>query len=260
MPRPSSSPRRLPSTRSAFLRLGGLVLILVVTSAIGYRLGWFDYRHTLEHVQRIRRSYSFWTFTIGFVLVFGLGTSVGVPAFPVTVAAGALFGVLLGSILSWIGGMLGAVGGYIIARTIGHGVVLRWTRRFPKVAAAVEESRDFASLLRLRLIPVIPLGMANFVGGLAKAPFGSYLAATALGIIPSIIIYAYFADSLLERVGNGRENAWFSLIISSLLLILLSLTPKFFRRKPAPVTASRSDRDDSPHSPQSRAAAASSPP
>lgn len=218
------------------LRLGGLALILIVTSIIAYRLGWFDYRHTLEHVQRIRRVSSFWTFTVGFVVVFGLGTSVGVPGLPFTVAAGAIFGTLLGTIVSWFASMLGAISGYLIARTIGHDVVLRWVKRFRKVDAAIVDSSDFAGLLRLRLIPVIPLGTANFVGGLAKAPFGAYLAATALGIIPSIFIYTYFADSLLERVGNGRKNALVSLIIASVLLILLSLMPKFFRKKDEPVT------------------------
>jgi uncharacterized membrane protein YdjX (TVP38/TMEM64 family) len=246
-PRSSIATRSVPHTRAALIRLGTLALILVVAGFAGWKLGWFDYRHTLEHVARLRRSHSVVTFTIGFVIVYALGTSVGVPGLPFTVAAGVLFGTLLGSTLSWFGAMLGALSGYWLARTIAHDVVLRWVRRFRKVDAAVAESRDFDGMLRLRLVPVIPLGTVNFVGGLARAPIWSYLAATAIGIIPSTIIYTYFADSLIDRVGSGRTQAMTSLIIASVLLILLSLTPKLWtryaqRRQPLePLTPPRGD-------------------
>jgi uncharacterized membrane protein YdjX (TVP38/TMEM64 family) len=230
MPHDGSAIRTAPPTRAALLRLGGLFLLLAATSIVGYKLGWFDYRHTLDHIQRVRRSYSLAVVAAGFVLVYGIGTSVGAPGLPFTVAAGAIFGTVLGSVLAWIGALLGAMAGYLIARTIGHDVVLRWVRRFKKIDTAVVESRDFAGMLRLRLIPIIPLGTVNFVGGLAKAPFGSYMAATAIGVIPTTVIYTYFADSLLEGVGTGRRDAFVSLIVASTLLILLSLTPRFFRR------------------------------
>ena len=221
------------STRAALIRLGGLALILIVASFVGYRLGWFDYRHTLQHVARLRQSYSFAGFVVVFVVVYGVGTSLGVPGLPFTVAAGALFGTLLGTVLSWIGAMIGATVGYWIARTIGHDVVLRWVRRFRKVDGAVEEARDFDGMLRLRLIPVLPLGTVNFVGGLARTPFAAYAAATALGIIPSTAIYTYFADSLLEGVGSGHKDALVSLAIASVLLIVLSLAPRALRSRKA---------------------------
>jgi len=70
----------------------------------------------------------------------------------------------------------------------------------------------------------------SFVGGLARAPFLAYLAATAIGILPAILIYTYFADRLLETVGNGRNDALQSLVAVSLLLLILSLAPRFFAR------------------------------
>jgi uncharacterized membrane protein YdjX (TVP38/TMEM64 family) len=219
------------SARGALVRIGILALILALTSFVGYRLGWFDYRHTLEHVARLRRSHSFATFVIAFVAAYGIATSLGVPGMPFTVAAGALFGTLLGTALSWCGAMIGAAVGFWLARTVGHDVVLRWVRRFKRVDVAVEDARDFDGMLRLRLIPVLPLGTVNFVGGLARAPFRSYFAATALGVIPSTIIYTYFADSLLEGVGTGKHKAIVSLIIASVLLLTLSLLPRMLRRR-----------------------------
>jgi uncharacterized membrane protein YdjX (TVP38/TMEM64 family) len=237
-----TAPRlRTPPTRSVIIRVGSLAAILLLASFIGYRLGWFDYRHTLEHVARLREAHSVVAFAIGFVAVYGVGTAVGIPGMPFTVAAGALFGTLFGSALSWAGAMVGATAGYWIARTVGHDVVVRWLKRFRRIDAAVADARHFPGMLRLRLIPVLPLGTVNFVGGLARVPFVRYLLATAIGVLPSTIVYTYFADSLLEGVGHGRADAMRSLIIASVLLIVLSLAPKLLARKDRDATAAPVD-------------------
>ena len=248
----SSVPTHPAHTKQALIRIGVLVAILIGAAIAGHAFGWFDYKHTLEHLNRLRRGHSVAEFMTGFIVVYALGTSVGVPGMPFTVAAGVLFGTLLGSSISWVAAMIGAIAGYWLARTIAHDVVLRWIRRFKRVDVAVEDSRDFDGMLRLRLLPVIPLGTANFVGGLARAPFWSYLAATAIGIIPSTIIFNYFADSLLEGVGSRRSQAMTSLIISSALLIVLSLAPRWFRPD---ATSDRFAPDETPRSPRSTNAA-----
>jgi len=95
----------------------------------------------------------------------------------------------------------------------------------------VAQASSFNGLLRLRLIPVIPLGTVNFVAGLARSPFGAYMLATAIGVVPSTLIYNYFADSLVEGVGGGKTKALVSLLVASALLILLSLLPRLLARQ-----------------------------
>jgi uncharacterized membrane protein YdjX (TVP38/TMEM64 family) len=214
----------------------------------------FDYRHTLEHVERLRKSHSIVEFTIGFILLYALFTCVGMAGLPFTIAAGVLFGALLGTVLAWAGSIVGAALGYWIARTVGHDVVVRWLKRFKRADAAVTDAADFSGVLRLRLIPVLPLGTVNLVAGLARVPFGAYLLATAIGIAPVTAIYCYFSDSLLESVGHGKSDAIRSLIVASVLLILLSFMPRIFnrgRRPPSSTVAgpdfadgSASGRDD----------------
>jgi len=218
------------STRAALIRLGVLAFILIAAAVVGYKRGWFDPHQTLEHLVRLRKSYDVVDFSIAFVVAVGLGTAIGAPGLPFVVAGGALFGTVFGSILSWLGAMAGAAAGYWLARTIGHGVVASWLRRFKRAAGATKVARDFHGMLRLRLIAVIPLGIVNFIGGLARTPFASYMAATGIGIIPSILVYSYFADSLLEGVGSGRSDALVSLVVASLLLVGLSLAPRWLVR------------------------------
>lgn len=222
--------RRGPPTRVALARIGALGLLILVASVVGYELGWFDYGHTLEHVARLRAAHSVTAFLMGYLVIAGLGMAVGLPGLPFVVAAGALFGTLLGSVLGWTASLIGAMAGYWIARTVAHDVVVRWIKRYRRVNAAVADARDFDGMLWLRLVPVLPIGVVNFIGGVARAPFGWYVAATAIGVTPATIVYAYFADSLVERVGNGRRDALGSLIIASALLMALSLLPRLARR------------------------------
>jgi uncharacterized membrane protein YdjX (TVP38/TMEM64 family) len=224
-----NSPR--PSARAALVRVGGLVVIAAVASLLAYRLGWLDYRHTLQHLSRLRQSHSLFTFTLAFVAIYGIGTAAGIPGLPFTVAAGVLFGTVIGSVLAWAGAISSAAAGYWIARTIGHDVVRRWLTRYSRVDRAINDARDFAGMLRLRLIPVLPLGIVSFAGGLARAPFGPYMAATAIGLVPSTVIYTYFADSLVEGIGNSQGEALRSLIIASVLLIGLTLAPRLVRSR-----------------------------
>src|SRR4051812_2580528 len=130
---PTSSTTRSPSSRSALIRIGGLATLLIVASLIAYRTGWFNYNHTLEHIERVRQSHSMATFVVGFIFIYGVGTAVGLPGLPFTVAAGVLFGTILGTVLSWAGALLGAGLGYWLAHTVAHDQVLRWVRRFPRV-------------------------------------------------------------------------------------------------------------------------------
>ena len=238
MPRYTSTPVKTPPTRAVLIRVGALAFVVLVAAFVAYRLGWLDYRRTLQHVNALRASSGVVGFSIAFISVYALATAAGIPGMPFTVAAGALFGTGLGSVLSWIGAMIGATIGYWIARTIGRQVVTNWLKRFKRVDAAVQDARGFDGMFRLRLIPVLPMGTVSFVGGLARVPFLPYLAATAAGVIPSIAIYSYFAHSLVEGLGSGKSDALTSLVIASALLIALSLAPRWLNRGKRPVLPS----------------------
>jgi uncharacterized membrane protein YdjX (TVP38/TMEM64 family) len=222
------------------VRIAGLALILAVASFGAYRLGLFDYRHVAEHISALRRSDNSPLFRVLFILVYAGATSVGVPALPLTVAAGVLFGAMPGVAFSWVGAILGAAIGYVIARTVGHDTVLRWIKRRRRLVDVVDDTTDFRGILRLRLIPVLPVGAVSFAAGLAKAPFAPYLAATAVGLLPATIVYSYFADRLVAGISGGEGNALVIVLVASALLIGLSLLP---RARWSRAISNRSGRD-----------------
>jgi uncharacterized membrane protein YdjX (TVP38/TMEM64 family) len=215
-----------PPSHVALVRIAGLALILAIASWIAYVLGLFDYRHVAEHIASLRHASESPFFIILFLLAFIGATSIGVPAMPFTVAAGVLFGALPGAAVGWVGATLGGAAGYVIARTVGHDTVVRWIKRHRRLDNAIGEARDFRGMLRLRLIPLLPLGAVSFAAGLAKARFAPYFAATAIGVLPITVVYAYFADGIVEGIAGGQRNALVSVVIASALLIGLSRVPK----------------------------------
>jgi uncharacterized membrane protein YdjX (TVP38/TMEM64 family) len=227
-----------PPAGRAIARIAGLVGILAVASLVAYKLGLFDYRHAADHITRLQRSHSIAEFAFLFVAVYAVATSIGVPAFPFTIAGGVVFGTMLGTSLSLLGAVLGAAIGYWLARTVAHDIVLRWLKRFRRLNVAIDESRHFAGVIRLRLVPVFPLGLVTFAVALAKAPFGRFLLATTIGLLPMTIIYSYFADTLIEGMAGGHRQALTTLAVASTTLIVLSLIPRLMTKRFPPRTRS----------------------
>jgi uncharacterized membrane protein YdjX (TVP38/TMEM64 family) len=86
------------------------------------------------------------------------------------------------------------------------------------------------TVLRLRLIPVVPFDGLSVAAGLAAVPLRAFIVGTALGIIPGTVIYTWFAQSLLQGTAGASRSAFAQLAAASVLLIGLSFLPKLVTR------------------------------
>lgn len=165
-----------------------------------------------------------------FVAFYAIVATVGLPALPLTLAGGALFGTIGGTALNWVGATLGATGAFLLARALGRDALVGILGSRAGALDRLTETHGFATLLRLRLIPVVPFNAINFGAGAAGVPLRPYLAATALGIIPGTAVYTYFADALLSGAGTARHEAFIRVFVAGALLIALSFVPALARR------------------------------
>ncbi|HEY2377800.1 MAG TPA: VTT domain-containing protein [Gemmatimonadaceae bacterium] len=210
--------------RSALLRIAALAAVIVVLTIVAFKLGWFDLQHATAMIESLQSGHNLASVAVLFFLLCSVTTAAGFPALPFTVAAGAIFGHLLGSALSWAAALVGTMFGYAIARFVGRETARRWLAK-RAVGAALTQSTSFMTLLRLRLVPVIPLSVVNFAAGLARTRFGVYVAATAIGILPTTVVFAYFADSLVRGLQGAKTHAYWDVGIASGVLMLMSLLP-----------------------------------
>jgi uncharacterized membrane protein YdjX (TVP38/TMEM64 family) len=216
--------------RSAWFRLALFVLVLLGA--------WFAARSTgvLAQLQLdrlpvlVREVRQFAWAGPAFVATYAIASTVGLPATPLTLIGGAVFGPWLGSLFNWIGATLGATGAYLLARALGREAVRSLLGARAAALDSFAGEQAFGALLRLRLLPIIPFNGINFGAGLAGVRPGPYVLATALGIIPGTMVYTYFADALLAGVSGAREAALLRVAIAGGLLVVLSFLPALARR------------------------------
>lgn len=168
-----------------------------------------------------------------FVGAFTLACVFALPASVFVIAAGFIWGWALGSTYSLIGGMLGAVASFYVGRFVGEGLLDRFGRLGRAVAKQVDHA-GFRSLLVLRFIPGIPFAVLNYGAGVAGVRVRDFLGSTLIGVIPSMLVFAYCADALFN--GSMSEgDAFKRLVIVCALMLAITLLPvavKRFVRRP----------------------------
>lgn len=165
-----------------------------------------------------------------FVAAYAVATALALPGSVLTIAGGAIFGFTAGALLNWLGASVGAVLAYLLARSLGIDAVRRLLGSRAHRLDALAGAHGFATVLRLRLIPVVPFNLLNFAAGLAGVRFRDYLLGTLIGLIPGTLVYTWFADALLAGASDARRDAFVRLLIAGALLVALSFLPALAKR------------------------------
>lgn len=116
-----------------------------------------------------------------------------VPGSLLTLAAGAVFGLLRGTVYVLVGATLGAAAAFLVARHFARGAVERRLRGDARLAtidrAVAKQGRKIVFLLRLS--PLFPFNLLNYALGLTQVRFLDYLVACA-GMLPGTLLYVYY--------------------------------------------------------------------
>lgn len=214
-----------------YLKIAAFVVVIGAAFLLARHFGAFRYTdvHALAAaVQRVR-GVSF--IAPLFVLIYALATTFGLPGTPLTLAGGAIFGFAYGTLLNWMGATIGSLGAYTLARLLGKDALRRMLGSRAATVDRLVTDHGFTAVLRLRLLPLVPFNAINFASGFAAVDAKTYVAATALGILPGTAVYTYFADALLSGVAGARSAALLRASIAGVLLVLLSFAPNMVKRQ-----------------------------
>jgi uncharacterized membrane protein YdjX (TVP38/TMEM64 family) len=104
---------------------------------------------------------------------------------------GWLFGIWGGTLVTWVGVLLNAIIGYLLARGPGRNLLLRIIspRHLLRAERALEEHGAMAVLVS-RMFPLLPFGVISAAAGLLAMRWRSYVVATAIGVLPSAFALA----------------------------------------------------------------------
>lgn len=177
-----------------------------------------------------------WYGPVIFLVTFVLACVFALPASLFILAAGFIWGWLLGSVYSIVGAILGALASFYVGRFVGEGMLLKFGRVGRAVAKQVDHA-NFGSLLALRFIPGIPFAVLNYGAGVAGVRVRDFFLSTLVGVTPSIFVFAYSADALFNGKMSEGDAAKRLLIVCALMLAitLLPMAVKRFTKREAPV-------------------------
>lgn len=146
-----------------------------------------------------------------------------------SIAGGFLFGWLVSVPVTIVAALIGATIVFQIVKTsIGCAVAEKAGPLVQKLSKGFADNA-FNFLLFLRLVPVFPFFMVNAVAGLCRVPLRTFIAASAIGIIPGSLVFAFLGaglDKVIDAqkamydaciVANGVANCRFSLKPSALV-------------------------------------------
>lgn len=166
--------------------------------------------------------------TMGVVLVsvaYVLCTILLVPGVALTLAVAVAYGWWALAIC-FFGGMTAALISFLISRYVARERVKRFLDRHPTMKAvdAVAHEESFKTIVLARLTPVTPFAVENYAFGVTGVRLGSFLAATAIGIVPGTIQNVWIG--VIGRTaaeGSASVLNWMLLSIGLLATIVLTV-------------------------------------
>ncbi len=225
----------------ALLVLGGLGLVL--------REAGISWRDGLSQVERLRDA-GLAGLPI-YLAVYAVMTWVMGPASWLHGSAAFLYGALPGMALAWTASMLFGFGSYEAARGRLREPLRRWLERkmgAARLAAldhAVQERGIFAVVL-LRLSPLAPFNVVNFLLGLTAVDRRTYLLGTGIGSLSPVIVYGTLGaqvSDLTQLTETGRASPWATAAVVGTTLVASAGIAWFAKRALDAVAATAPSTD-----------------
>lgn len=196
----SAGPAKPALSPVGIILAAGLALLLVV--GIGTWWLWptdlgIGGENTIEGMVAQIRSWGPWA-ALGSIVLMIAHSFLPFPSEIIALANGMVFGPLWGSVITWVGAMLGALSTFGLVRLLGRPFVHRMLsesqlRRLSEWSSA----QGGMALLIGRLIPAIAFNLLNYGAALTEISWWTFFWATGIGILPLTILLNVFGAGIL---------------------------------------------------------------
>lgn len=176
--------------------IAGLIAFLLAAMMLGLLL-------RVAPVAAWLASFNAWVENLGagapfvFGAAYVVATILLIPGSVLTLGAGAIFGLLWGTIVVMFAATIGALIAFLLARYAARDWATRRfaaDSRFEAIDRAI--ARDGARLvLLLRLSPIVPFNVINYLLGLTAVDVKTYTVWSWLGMLPGTLLYVYLGHA-----------------------------------------------------------------
>ena len=170
-----------------------------------------------------------------FFVIYVIVTGFSIPGASIlSLLAGAIFGLLLGSVLVIFGATIGATIAFWLARyLLGNSIQEKYADKLKTINEGVKKDGAFY-LLTLRLIPIFPFFVINVLMGLTPMRTITYLLTSFFGMLAGTIIYVNVGTQLasLESVsGILTPKIWGALILLAIFPWIAKFVIRFIKSR-----------------------------
>jgi len=158
-----------------------------------------------------------------FILIYALAAVLFLPGSALTLAGGALFGPVLGTLYNLTGATLGATLAFLIARYLAADWVTNKTGGRVKQLINGVEGEGWRFVAFVRLVPLFPFNLLNYALGLTRLRLLHYILATYLFMLPGTIAFTYLGYAGREAVAGGEGMIQKGLLALALLAVVAFL-------------------------------------
>jgi uncharacterized membrane protein YdjX (TVP38/TMEM64 family)/rhodanese-related sulfurtransferase len=158
-----------------------------------------------------------------FMLIYALAAVLFLPGSVLTLAGGALFGPVLGTLYNHTGATQGATQAFLIARYLASDWVAEKTGGRVKQLIKGVEGEGWRFVAFVRLVPLFPFNLLNYALGLTRLRLLHYIIATYVFMLPGAIAYTYLGYAGREAVAGGEGMIQKGLLALALLAVVAFL-------------------------------------
>ncbi|WP_350998942.1 FAD-dependent oxidoreductase [Shewanella sp. TB7-MNA-CIBAN-0143] len=162
----------------------------------------------------------------GFFLLYVAVTALSLPGAAIlTIASGALFGIVEGLIIASFASSIGATLAFLVSRyLLRDSIKQRFPERLAAIDAGIEKEGGFY-LFTLRLVPIFPFFLINMLMGVTAFKSWTFYWVSQVGMFLGTFVYVN-AGTQLAQIDSLSNILSFNLIVSFALLGLFPIIAK----------------------------------
>lgn len=214
----------------AIVAVAALVIILFLIFDLDRFLSLSYIKDSQYHLQNLYAENPF-GILLAYIAIYIAVAALSLPgAVVLTLAAGALFGIIAGTVAVSIASTVGATLACFVSRFIlQNWVQEKFADKLIAINKGVEKEGAFY-LFSVRLIPVFPFFVINLVMGLTRMPLRTFFWVSQLGMLPGTIVFVN-AGKELGQIESAAGILSPSLLVSFVILGLFPITAKKIMQK-----------------------------
>ena len=208
----------------------GLLIILILV--LNHYFGWSDYLSDMDNLMFLKKTVEdnfLWALCIYIILTIIGCVVLALPGITFAVAAGILFGPVMGIFACLTATTLGAMLAFLVGRFFLKEAVkpiLEKNKLLKKLLFSEDGKSDMIVLMITRMVPVFPYNLQNFAYGITDIGFWKYSIFTFIFMLPGVSFFTIGSAGL-----TAEGDKWKYFLTAGVLAVAVTAAGLLIQKK-----------------------------